>query len=50
MRWWFGHVQCRLTMALERNSLAMKVDGPPRGSGRPKRTQIEVVKIDLKKC
>ena len=28
----------------------MKVDGPPRGRGRPKRTWIEVVKINMKKC
>ena len=27
----------------------MKVDGPPRGRGRPKRTWMEVVKIDMKK-
>ena len=28
----------------------MKVDGPPRERGRPKRTWMEVVKIDMKKC
>ena len=43
---WFGHVQCRPA----RKSLAMKVDGLPRGRGKPKRTWMEVVKIDLKKC
>ena len=26
------------------------IDGPPRERGRPKRTWMEVVKIDLKKC
>ena len=33
-----------------RKSLAMKVDGPPRGSGRPERTWMDVVTIDMKKC
>ena len=33
-----------------RKNLAMKVDGLPRGRGRPKRTWIDVVKIDMKKC
>lgn len=42
---WFGHVQRRLV----RKSLAMTVDGPPRGRGMPKRTWMEVVKIDMKK-
>lgn len=28
----------------------MQVDGPPRKSGRPKRTWIKVVRLDLKKC
>ena len=28
----------------------MKVDGPPRESGRPKRMWMGVVKIDMKKC
>ena len=28
----------------------MQVDGPLRGRGRLKRTWIEVVKVDLKKC
>ena len=32
-----------------RKSLAMRVDGPPRGRGRPKKTWMEVVKIDMKK-
>ena len=31
-------------------SLAMKVDDPPRGRGRPKRTLMELVKIDMRKC
>ena len=35
---------------LPTKSLAMQVDGPPRGRGRRKRTWIEVFKIDLKKC
>ena len=37
-------------MALVSKSLAMQIDGPPRGRGRPRRTWMEVVKIDLKKC
>ena len=28
--------------------LAIQVDGPPRESGKPKKTQMEGVKIDLK--
>ena len=28
----------------------MKVDGSPKGRGRPKRMWIEVVKIDMKMC
>ena len=30
--------------------MAMKVDGPPRGRSRLKRTWMEVVKTDIKKC
>ena len=37
-------------MAPERKSLAMQIDGPPKGSGRLKRTCIEVVKISPKRC
>ena len=37
-------------MAPLKNSLAMKVDGPPRGRSRSKGTWMEVVKIDMKKC
>eukprot|EP00268_Persea_americana_P015122 TRINITY_DN16862_c0_g1_i2.p1 TRINITY_DN16862_c0_g1~~TRINITY_DN16862_c0_g1_i2.p1 ORF type:complete len:109 (-),score=11.66 TRINITY_DN16862_c0_g1_i2:684-1010(-) len=33
-----------------RKSLGMQVDGAPRGRGRPKRTWMEVIKIDLQKC
>ena len=47
---WFAHLQRRPAMAPIRKSLAMKVDGPTRGRGRPKRTWMEVVKIDVKKC
>ena len=47
---WFGHVQHRLATAPVRKSLAMKVDGPVRERGQPKRTLMEVVKIDMKKC
>ena len=47
---WFGHVQRGPVMTLVRKSLAMKVNGLLRGRGRPKRTRMEVVKIDLKKC
>ena len=43
---WFGHVQRRLV----RKSLAMKVVSPPRRMGRPKRTWMEVVKMDMRKC
>ena len=28
----------------------MQVDGPPRKRGRPKRTWIEAIKTDMKKC
>ena len=35
---------------LVRKSLAMKVDGPLRGSGRLKRMWMELVKMDMKKC
>ena len=48
--WWFGHVQCRTATAPVRKSLAVKVDDPPRGRGRPKRMCMKLVKIDLKKC
>ena len=47
---WFGHIQRRPATAPVRKSLAMKVDGSPRGMGRPKRTWMKVVKIDMKKC
>ena len=46
---WFGHVQSRPVTAPIRKSLAMKVDGLPRGRGRPKRTWMEVVKMDMRK-
>ena len=45
---WFGNLQCRPAMPI-RKSLAMQVDGPPRERGRPRRTWMEVVNIDLKK-
>ena len=35
---WFGHVQRRPATALVRKSFSIKVDGPPRGRDRPKRT------------
>ena len=35
-------------MALVRNSFYMKVDGPFRKRGRPKRIWMEVLRIDLK--
>ena len=47
---WFGHVQRRPVTAPLRKSLARKVDGPLRGRGRPKRTWMEVVKINMMKC
>ena len=47
---WFGHIQRRPATALVRKSLAMKADGPPRVRGRPKRTWMEVVKINMRKC
>ena len=37
-------------MAPVRKSLAMQVDGSPMERDRPKRTWMEMVKIDLKKC
>ena len=47
---WFWHVQHRNATAPIRKSPAMKVDGPPRGRGTSKRTWMEVVNIDIKKC
>ena len=47
---WFRHVQRRPVMAPVRKTLFMKIDSPPRGRGRTKRTWMEVVKIDMKKC
>ena len=46
---WFWHVQRRPVTETLRTSFAMKVDGPPRERGRPKRTWMELVKIVLKK-
>ena len=37
-------------MAPVKKSLAMQVDRPPRGRGKPNKTWMQVVKIDLKKC
>ena len=31
-------------------SFAMKLDGPPKGRGRPNKTWMKVVKMDMKKC
>ena len=45
---WLRHVQHWLAMALMREILAMQVDGPPRGKGRPKSTKMEAMQIDLK--
>ena len=47
---WFGHVHHRPTTTPVRKSQAMKVDGPARVRGRPKKTWMEVVKLDLKMC
>ena len=44
---WFEHIQRRPAMAPVRKCLATKVDGPPKGRGRAKRTWMEVVKIDI---
>ena len=46
----FGHAQCRPTKAPMSKKISMQANGPPRGGGRPKRTWMEVVKIDLKNC
>ena len=46
---WFGHIQRMPVTASVRKSLVMKVDGPPRRRGRPKRMWMEVVKMDMKK-
>ena len=43
---WFEHVQRRPATVPVRKSFAMKVDGLLRGSGRPKRTWMD---IDMKK-
>ena len=47
---WFRHVQRWPTMMPVRKSLAMLVDGPPRERSRPKKTWMDVVKIDMKMC
>ena len=47
---WFGHVEGRQAKAPVRQSFAMQVYGPPRERGSPKRTWMEVIIIDLKKC
>ena len=47
---WFGHVKRGPTAAPVRKSLALEVDGPPIGRGRPKMIRMEVVKIDIKMC
>ena len=47
---WFWHIQCRLITVPVRESLALQVDGSPRGRGRPKKMWMEVVKIGIKKC
>ena len=47
---WFEHVQCRPTMTPVRKSLAMKVDGPPRERGRPKKDVDGCSKNRYEKC
>ena len=44
------HGQRRPETVPVRKSFTMKVDGPPRGKGKPKKTWMEIVKIDLKMC
>ena len=44
------HVKRRPVTEPVRKGLAMKVDGPPKGRGRPKTMWMEVIKIDMKKC
>lgn len=47
---WFGHVKCRLAMTLLKKGFSMQVDGLRRKMGRPKRTWMEVGRINLRKC
>ena len=45
---WFGHIQRRPPEALVRNGVLEQVDNVKKGRGRPKLTQDESVKRDLK--
>ena len=38
---WFRHIQCRQATTLVRKSLAMQVDGPPRGRGKGQRGCVQ---------
>ena len=47
---WFELVQHQPTTAPLRKGFSIEVDGPPRRRGRLKRTSMEVLRIDLRKC
>ena len=47
---WFGHVQCRPPKVSGRKGFSLQVNGPSRERVRLKRTSMEVVRLDLKKC
>ena len=47
---WFGHVQCRLAMVPLSKSFSKQVGGPTRRRCRPKRTWMDIIQINLKKC
>lgn len=47
---WFVHVQRTPVTVLVMTSLSSQVDGLPRKRGRPKRTLMEVSRLDPKRC
>lgn len=47
---WFVHVQRRPATILVRKSLSIQVSSPPSKRGKQKRTWMEVIRLDLKKC
>ena len=46
---WFGHVYRRPSDAPVRRSDMIRIDGGKRGRGRPKRTWVETIRLDLAK-
>ena len=45
----FQHIQCRPATVSIRKSLGMQIDDPLRGNGGPKRTLMDVIKMDVMK-